>query len=77
MTVDSSGNVYVADFYNHRIRKITSSGVVTTLAGSGTQGFADGSAATAQFFYPFGMAVDSSGAVYVGDSWNHRIRKIQ
>ena len=76
VAVDSSGTVYVADRYNNRIRKITSAGVVTTLAGSGTQGFANGAGSVAQFDGPSGMAVDSSGTVYVGDSGNQRIRKI-
>ncbi len=77
VTVDSSGMVYVGDSSNHRIRKITSAGVVTTLAGSGTAGFADGTGSAAQLNYPRGVAVDSSGTVYVGDTYNHRIRKIQ
>ncbi len=77
--VDKSGNVYVADRDNHRIRKITSNGVVTTLAGTGTQGANDDTATTgdkAQFKVPTGVAVDKSGNVYVADTQNHRIRKI-
>lgn len=75
LKVDASGNVYVADAYNHLIRKITPDGVVTTLAGS-TPGFADGTGAAAQFAYPWGIAVDASGTVYVADSGNDRIRRI-
>ena len=77
VAVDSSGTVYVADTYNQLIRKITPAGVVTTLAGSGTAGFADGTGSAAQFNYPQGVAVDSTGTVYVADANNHRIRKIQ
>jgi sugar lactone lactonase YvrE len=76
VAVDSSGTVYVADTYNQRIRKITSSGAVTTLAGSSTSGSANGTGSAAQFNYPQGIAVDSSGTVYVADTNNHLIRKI-
>jgi predicted RNase H-like HicB family nuclease len=76
LAVDGSGNVYVADSYNHTIRKISPSGLVSTLAGSGNQGFADGTATTAMFSYPAGVAVDSYGNVYVADFHNNRIRKI-
>ena len=77
VAVDSLGTIYVADGSNHRIRKITSAGAVTTLAGSGVVGFADGSSTVAQFNYPAGVAIDSSGIVYVADNSNQRIRKIQ
>jgi sugar lactone lactonase YvrE len=76
VAVDASGNVYVADGVNHKIRKITSAGVVTTLAGSGTSGFADGDGTAAQFYFPKGIAVDGDGNIYVADDINHRIRKI-
>ena len=73
---DDVGNVYVADFLNHRIRMISSTGSVTTLAGNGTAGYADGAGATAQFNYPRGIVRNKAGVIFVGDSWNHRIRKI-
>jgi sugar lactone lactonase YvrE len=76
VAVDASGNVYVADAYNHRIRKITPAGIVSTLAGSGASGFADGDGIAAKFYAPTGVAVDGSGNIYVADCNNHRIRKI-
>jgi len=75
VAVDPAGNVYVADQNNHRIRKITPEGVVSTLAGS-TEGFVDGAGTSARFNNPAGVAVDSSGNVYVADYGNHLIRKI-
>jgi sugar lactone lactonase YvrE len=75
--LDSSGNLYVADTANHTIRKVTSSGVVTTLAGSaGTNGMADGTGSNARFNFPQGLAVDTLGNLYVADTWNHAIRKV-
>ena len=76
VAVDASGNVYVADTNNHRIRKITSSGVVSTFAGSGVAGFSDGSATVAKFNYPTGITIDTAGNLYIADKTNHRIRKI-
>jgi sugar lactone lactonase YvrE len=76
ITIDSSGNLYIADTNNNRIRKITSEGVVTTLAGSGGGYLADGTGAGASFYNPYGVAVDSSGNVYVADTLNFRLRKI-
>jgi len=76
ISIDGSGNVYVGDQNNHAIRKITSAGAVTTLAGDGTAGSADGTGANARFNSPAGTAVDSDGNVYVADVMNYVIRKI-
>ena len=76
VATDSAGNVYVADYSNHTIRKITSGGAVSTLAGlTGSGGSVDGTVSEARFYYPLGIAVDKEGNVYVGDS-NNTIRKI-
>ena len=77
VAVDGAGNVFVADEDNSIVRKITSAGVVTTLAGTAlAQGSADGAGAAASFRSPAGVAVDSAGNVFVADSNNSTIRKI-
>jgi sugar lactone lactonase YvrE len=76
VALDSSGNLYVADYNNNEIRKIAAGGVVTTYAGTGTAGGANGSATTATFTNPTGVAVDSAGDVYVADENNNEIRMI-
>jgi len=76
VAVDASGNIYVADTGNNLIRKITSAGVVTTLAGSGDYNNLNGTGTAASFNTPFGVAVDALGNVYVADAANNLIRKI-
>jgi hypothetical protein len=77
VAVDSAGNVYVADQNNSTIRKVTAAGVVTTLAGTaGVSGSADGTGTAARFDFPFGVAVDSAGNVYVADHDNSTLRKV-
>ena len=77
LAVDSSGIVYVADTDNNTIRKVSPAGVVTTLAGTaGVKGHTDGTGAAATFNRPFGITVDASGDLYVGDSGNGTIRKV-
>ncbi len=78
MAVDGSGNLYIADRNNHRIRKIGTDGNITTVAGTGMSGYSgDGAAATAaQLNFPSGVAVDGSGNLYIADRDNHRIRKV-
>jgi sugar lactone lactonase YvrE len=75
---DRAGNVYVADYENHVIRKISPEGLVTTLAGStpATSGYVDGLGPIAEFYNPRSVAVDAAGYVYVSDRNNHRIRRI-
>ncbi len=78
IAVDAAGNLYVADTANHRIRRVSPAGVITTIAGTGAGGFSGdgGPAAAAQLFSPTGVAVDGSGNVYIGDTFNNRVRRI-
>jgi len=75
VAVDNSGNVYVADYGNNVIRKI-SNGIVSTIAGNGTDGYVDGPGAAAEFYDVYGVAVDNSGNIYAADYENNAIRKI-
>jgi sugar lactone lactonase YvrE len=83
LTLDQTGNVYVADSGNHRIRRISTDSTVSTFAGTGTQGYGDGTTTDALFDHPFGVAFDddgdpslNTGNLYVADRDNNRIRRI-
>lgn len=76
LAADKDGNIYVADSQNHAVRKIDKAGNVTTLAGNGVFGSADGKGAAASFHMPQDVAVAADGTVYVADTLNHAIRKI-
>ena len=76
--VDSSGNLYIADTDNNRIRRVDTSGIITTIAGNGYRGYSGdgGPALEAQLSRPEGVAVDNAGDLYIADTWNHRIRRV-
>ena len=78
VAVDSEGNVFVADSFNHRIRKIDASETITTIAGTGTPGFSGdgGQGGNAQISTPTGVAVDADGHVFIADAFNRRVRMI-
>jgi len=76
IAIDGSGNIFVADTYNNKIRKIAPDGMVSTLAGTGSVGSLNGKGSVASFNYPYGLTVDDVGNVYVSDRENHQIRKI-
>ena len=73
---DAEGSLYVADLGNHRVRKISPAHIVSTLAGTGTEGMQDGAGDQATFSNPLGIAVDGASAVVVADSGNHRVRRV-
>jgi len=74
--IDKNHNLYIADCFNHRIRKITPEGVVSTVAGNGLAGYKDGNASEALFNYPYGLCIDSDNNIYVVEEGNHTVRKI-
>ena len=76
VAVDGANNLFIADSWNHRIRRV-SGGNITTVAGNGVAGFSgDGTAVSQSLNYPEGVAVDSSGTIYIGDEGNNRVRKV-
>ena len=78
IAVDGAGNLFIADYGNHRIRKVSTAGTITTEVGSGTAGFAgDGGAASAAALnFPIDVAVDGAGNLFIADATNRRIRKV-
>ena len=78
VAVDSVGNVYIADYVDNLIRKVSTSGFIGTVVGTGTSGYTGdgGPAIDAQLYYPFGIAIDSGGNLYIADFGNYRIRKV-
>jgi hypothetical protein len=78
VVLDAFGNLYIADQYNNRIRKVDTNGIITTVAGNGGATYAgDGGAATnACLYYPRGLAFDAFGSLYIADAYNNRIRKV-
>ncbi|MET9469515.1 RICIN domain-containing protein [Streptomyces sp. NPDC006544] len=78
VAADTTGTLYVSDHNNHRVRRVAGDGTISTVAGTGTDGFRGdgGPAASAQLNYPFGLAVDCVGALYIADYVNNRVRKV-
>ena len=78
VALDGVGNLYIADGWNHRIRKVDAAGTITTIAGNGSHGFGGdgGPAIDASLAFPAGIALDGVGNLYIADGWNHRIRKV-
>jgi hypothetical protein len=78
VAVDSAGALYIGDVANNRVRKVTLDGVITTVAGTGTEGFSgdNGPAISAQLYAPYAIAVDSAGTLYIADYANQRVRKV-
>lgn len=78
ITLDASGNLFIADQGNNRIRKVNTSGIITTVAGNGAAGYnGDGGLATSTSLYlPYGVYADASGNLFIADTYNHRVRKV-
>lgn len=78
VALDASGNLYISDYSNHRVRKVDAQGIITTVAGNGTGAYAGdgGSATNASLQNPFGLAFDGGGNLYIADAGNDRIRRL-
>jgi sugar lactone lactonase YvrE len=78
LVVDASGNLYICDSLHNRVRMVTPSGTISTIAGNGTRGYGGdgGQATSAMLNVPLGIEVDAAGNVYIGDTFNHRVRKV-
>jgi sugar lactone lactonase YvrE len=76
VAIDSVGNLFIADTYNHLVRKVDASGFISTVAGSGTAGSRgdNGAATSAQLNHPHGLALDANGKLYIADKINHKVR---
>ncbi|MFN0171645.1 MAG: BACON domain-containing protein [Bryobacteraceae bacterium] len=77
VAVDASGNLFIADTDNHRIRRVTPQGIISTIAGGSSEGFnGDGDAVRALLSFPFGVAAGRDGSLYIADSGNQRVRRV-
>ena len=78
IAVDGSGNLYIADTRTSTVRQVDTAGIITTIAGTGEQGYSGdgGSAVSAQLSAPYRVSVDGSGNLFIADTWNHRVRKV-
>ncbi len=78
LAVDKAGNLFIADTSNHCVRRVSPNGIITTVAGTGVPGFSGdgGPAVNAQLAYPWGVAVDPAGNLFIMDAFNYRVRKV-
>ena len=78
IAVGLDGSFYLADSWNHRIRRVGPDGIITTVAGTGAAGFSGdgGPAINAQLYLPVSVTVGSDGSIYIGDYWNYRVRRV-
>ena len=78
VALDGAGNIYISDGWNHRVRKVNTAGIITTIAGNGTQGYIGDNipAKDARLYYPGALAVDAAGNLYIADTYNYRVRKV-